>query len=204
MTRAVEELSQIPFAHLIGSPMKAAIEAQALAAQSTVEFIQKVGFKQPAAGGPDVLFTNPQADADAGEIRNITLEYKKLDENNTQQNFSLTVPLLSIVPIPYLRIDEMTIDFKAKLTDSIVRNTATSFSLDTSVGGSYSAFWSPVKVDFRVSAAFKTSTSSQASSTRDYSMDIHVRAVQEDMPGGLSRILDILEDAITDTKQPAA
>lgn len=202
MSRAVEELSQIPFAHLIGSPMKAAIEAQALAAQSTVEFIQKVGFKQPAAGGSDALFTAPEQDADIGEIRNVTLEYKKLDENATQTNFSLTVPLLTIVPIPYLRIDEMTIDFKAKLTDSIVRNTNTSFSLDTSVGGSYSAFWSPVKLDFRVNAAFKTSSSTQASSTRDYSMEIHVRAVQEDIPGGLARMIDILENAITDTKQP--
>lgn len=202
MSRAVEELSQIPFAHLIGSPMKAAIEAQALAAQSTVEFIQKVGFKQPAAGAPDALFTAPEQDADIGEIRNVTLEYKKLDENATQTNFSLTVPLLTIVPIPYLRIDEMTIDFKAKLTDSIVRNTNTSFSLDTSVGGSYSAFWSPVKLDFRVNAAFKTSTSTQASSTRDYSMEIHVRAVQEDIPAGLARMIDILENAITDAKQP--
>jgi len=201
MTRAVQELSQIPFAHLIGSPMKAAIEAQALAAQSTVEFIQKVGFKQPAAGAPDALFTTPEQNADVGEIRNITLEYSKLDENGSQQSFSLTVPLLSIVPIPYLRIDEMTIDFKAKLTDSVVRNTNTSFSLDTTVGGSYSAFWSPVKLDFRVNAAFKTSTSTQASATRDYSMEIHVRAVQEDMPGGLSRILDILESAIAEVKQ---
>ncbi|KQR16018.1 DUF2589 domain-containing protein [Cellulomonas sp. Leaf334] len=200
MTRAVEELSQIPFSHLIGAPMKAAIEAQALAAQSTVEFIQKVGFKQPAAGAADALFTNPDQDADAGEIRNVTLEYTKLDENNTKSNFSLTVPLLSIVPIPYLRIDEMTIDFKAKLTDSIVRNTNTSFSLDTSIGGSYSAFWSPVKFDFRVNAAFKTSTSNQTSSTRDYSMEIHVRATQDDMPGGLSRILDMLESAITESK----
>jgi hypothetical protein len=200
MSRAVEELSQIPFAHLIGAPMKAAIEAQALAAQSTVEFIQKVGFKQPAAGGPDMIFTDPNEDADAGEIRNVTFEYSKLDENGTKANFSLTVPLLSVVPIPYLRIDEMTIDFKAKLTDSIVRNTNTSFSLDTSVGGSYSAFWSPVKLDFRVNAAFKTSTSTQASSTRDYSMEIHVRATQDDMPGGLSRILDILDSAITESK----
>jgi hypothetical protein len=201
MSRAVEELSQIPFAHLIGSPMKAAIEAQALAAQSTVEFIQKVGFKQPSAGAPDALFTAPDQDADVGEIRNVTLEYRKLDENDAQTNFSLTVPLLTIVPIPYLRIDEMTIDVKAKLTDSIKRDTNTSFSLDTSVGGSYSAFWSPVKLDFRVNAAFKTSASTQASSTRDYSMEIHVRAVQEDMPGGLSRIIDILESAITEAKQ---
>lgn len=201
MSRAVQELSQIPFAHLIGAPMKAAIEAQALAAQSTIEFIHKVGFQQPAGGGNDLLFTNPANDADAGTLRSVSFVYKKKDENGVESNFELTVPLLSIAPIPYIRIDEMTIDFKAKLTDSIVRRTDTSFSLDSSVTGKYSAFWSPIKLEFRVSAAYKTNSSSQASQTREYSMDIHVRAVQDAMPAGLSKILDILEDAIQDKKQ---
>lgn len=200
MTRAVQELKQIPFAHLIGAPMKAAIEAQALAAQSTIEFIQKVGFKQPVSGGPDLLFADTENDADAGELRNVTFEYQKTDENGADESFRLVVPLLSITPIPYIRIDEMTIDFKAKLTDSIVRKTDTSFQLNSSVSGSYSAFWSPIKFDMRVSSAFKTSTSTQASSTREYSMDIHVRAVQDAMPAGLSKVLDILEDAITNRK----
>lgn len=200
MSRAVEELKQIPFSHLIGAPLKAAIEAQALAAQSTIEFIQKVGFKQ-ALDAPDMLFKNPTQDADAGELRNVTFEYKKTDENNTEQTFKLVVPLLSIAPIPYIRIEEMTIDFKAKLTDSIVRKTDTSFNLDSSVSGSYGAFWTPVKVEARVSATFKTSTSTQANSTREYSMDIHVRAVQDAMPAGLSKILDILEDAISNKKK---
>lgn len=200
MSRAVEELKQIPFSHLIGSPLKAAIEAQALAAQSTIEFIQKVGFKQEL-DAPDMVFKNPTQDADAGELRNVTFEYKKTDENNSEQNFKLVVPLLSITPIPYIRIEEMTIDFKAKLTDSIVRKTDTNFELSSQVSGSYGAFWSPVKVDARVSATFKTSTSAQANSTREYSMDIHVRAVQDAMPAGLSKILDILEDAISNKKQ---
>lgn len=201
MSRAVQELKQIPFAHLIGAPLKAAIEAQALAAQSTIEFIHKVGFKQPVTGGPDLLFNNTQNDADAGELRNVTFEYQKTDENGTEQDFKLTVPLLAITPIPYIRIDEMTIDFKAKLTDSIVRKADTSFQLDSTVSGSYSAFWSPIKVEARVSSTFKASASVQANSTREYSMDIHVRATQDAMPAGLSKILDILEDAITNRKK---
>ena len=131
----------------------------------------------------------------------MTFTYKKKDQNDVEQNFTLTVPLLSITPIPYIRVDEMTIDFKAKLTDSIVRKTETSFALDSTVSGKYSAFWSPIKLEFRVSAAYKTNSSSQASQTREYSMDIHVRAVQDAMPAGLSKILDILEDAIQDKKQ---
>lgn len=202
MSRAVRELRQIPFGHLIGAPMQAAIEAQALAAQSTIEFIQKIGFKN-ASGGfepEDMLFADTSADADAGELRNVTFSYTKKDETDTPNAFTLTVPLLSITPIPYLRIDEMTIDFSAKLTDSIQRNTSSSFNLDTSTSGKYSAFFSPVKLSFRVSATLNVKASASASRKREYRMDIHVRAVQDEMPAGLSKVLDILEDAIQDTK----
>jgi Protein of unknown function (DUF2589) len=202
MTRAVEELSQIPFAQLIGGPMRAAIEAQALAAQSTIEFIQKVGFKTPTGGvePTDLLFANTAADADAGELRNVTFTYSKRDETETIEDFQLTVPLLSIAPIPYLRIDEMTIDFSAKLTDAIERKTEAAFSLSTSTSGNYSAFWSPVKLEFRASSTFNTKTATNSASKREYRLDIHVRAVQDEMPAGLSKVLDILEDAIQDVK----
>ena len=202
MSRAVAELRQIPFQHLIGAPMKAAIEAQALAAQSTIEFIQKVGFKTPGGGFEpnDMLFEDTSADADAGELRNVTFSYTKKDETDTPQAFQLTVPLLSIAPIPYLRIDEMTIDFSAKLTDSIERRTSTSFNLNTSVSGKFSAFWSPIKSEFRVSSTYNAAAATRSAQKREYRMDIHVRAVQDEMPGGLSKVLDILEDAIQDTR----
>ena len=43
-------------------------------------------------------------------------------------------------------------------------------------------------------------TATQSSSKREYRLDIHVRAVQDEMPAGLSKVLDILEDAIQDKK----
>jgi hypothetical protein len=199
MSRAVEELSQIPFSHLIGSPLKAAIESQALAAQSTIEFIQKVGFKAPSTSPfapPDMLMTNPSADASAGEIRNVTFKYDKKDENGADKSFSLTVPLLTIVPIPYIRIDEVNIEFSCKLTDQIERKTDSSFQLNASVSGSYGAFWSPVKAEVRVSATYNTASSETAKQTREYTMKVNVRAVQDEMPAGLGKILSILEDSI--------
>ena len=194
--RAVTELQQIPFSHLIGSPLKAAVEAQAMAAQSTIEFIHKVGFKEPATGPTDLVFADPAADADAGEIRTVTFSYEKKDENEELKKYSLTVPFLAITPIPYIRIDEMTIDFNAKLTDAVTRNTNSEFKLDTSLSASYSAFWSPVKVDARVSATYNQKSSTTEHQQREYSMQIHVRAVQDEMPAGLSRMLDMLEQAI--------
>ena len=124
MSRAVTELRQIPFEQLIGAPLKAAIEAQALAAQSTIEFIQKIGFKTPAGGfePDDMIMADTASDANAGELRNVTFRYTKKDETDQPKEFVLTVPLLAITPIPYIRIDEMTIDFSAKLTDAVERN----------------------------------------------------------------------------------
>lgn len=203
MSRAVEELRQIPFTQLIGAPMRSAVEAQALAAQSTIEFIQKVGFKTGAGGGfepPDMLFADTSNDADAGELRNVSFTYSKKDETDTVKEFKLTVPLLAITPIPYLRIDEMTIDFSAKLTDAIERKTETAFNLTTSVSGKYSAFWSPIKLEFRASATYATKTATTASERREYRLDIHVRAVQDEMPSGLAKVLEILEDSIQDEK----
>lgn len=131
----------------------------------------------------------------------MTFTYQKKDESDdTDATFSLTVPLLAVVPIPYIRIDEMTIDFKAKLTDSIKRSTDQSLQVNVNTGGSYSSFWSPVKLDFRVNATAKTASSQTSSQTREYTMDIHVRAVQDQMPAGLSKMLDILESAIRDKK----
>lgn len=201
MTRAVAELSQIPFSQLIGGPMKAAIEAQSLAAQTTIEFIQQVGFKTDASAAPtDLMFGNRDADASAGELRNVSFTYSKSDENGTVNDFTLTVPFLSIVPIPYIRIDEMTIDFSAKLTDAIERNVNSSFALDASVGGSYSTAFSPVKLDFRVSASYQKNKSMTQNQRREYNLDIHVRAMQDNMPAGLSRMLDILEQSIHEEK----
>lgn len=203
-TRAVSELQQIPFAHLIGSPLKAAVEAQALAAQSTIDFIQKVGFKEDPDGPTDMVFADPTKDAKAGELRSVTFSYTKKDESDEEKSYTLSVPFLAITPIPYIRIDEMTIDFNAKLTDAITRNTSSDFTLSSSVSASYSAFWSPVKVDARVSATFNQKTASTEHSQREYSMQIHVRAVQDEMPAGLSRMLDMLEQAIHETETPPA
>jgi hypothetical protein len=195
MSRAVAELRQIPFGYLIGAPLKAAIEAQALAAKTTIEFIEKVGFV-PADAQQDPLFVDETQDANTGKVRNVTFEYKKVDENGAEKDVSLTVPILSIVPIPYVRLDEITIDFTAKLTDTISNVVKTNFKLDNTIGGTYKAWWSPISLDFRTSMSYQASRQTASRYVREYAMKIHARAVQDDMPAGLERVLDILEQTI--------
>lgn len=187
---------------MIGEPLKAAVEAQAIAAQTSIDFIEKVGFIP--ASDESMLHADPAADANAGDVRNVTFKYKKKDENGELKDFELTVPILSIVPIPYLRIDEMTIDFSAKITDMVNQTVKTNFSLNSSVSGSYRSWWSPVRASFRTSMGFKRDSTRTSSYKSEYTMDIHVRAVQEGMPAGLEKMLEILESAITEDQQAAS
>lgn len=203
MTRAVDEVRQIPFDVLIGSPLKAAIEAQGLAAKTTIDFIEKVGFLPPDPD-EDPFFTDEEADVVGGTVRNVTFKYTKKDENDVDREVEVTVPILSIVPIPYLRIDEMTIDFTAKLTDAIENTVKTGFDLNSEVKGSYRAFWSPIRLDFRTAVSYKDSRESASRYAREYQMRVNVRAVQDDIPAGLERILDMLEESIREKPLPAA
>lgn len=195
MPRAVTELRQIPFGYLIGAPLKAAVEAQALAARTTVEFIEKVGFKET---DDDIgsLFNDLSADADSGEIRNVTFSYIKQDEDGVDTAVELTVPILSIVPIPFLRLEDMTIDFTAKLTDIIESTTKSDFKFATDAKGKFKAWWSPVSMEVRTAMSYQNTRQQSSKFVREYTMNIKVHAVQDDMPAGLERILDILEQTI--------
>lgn len=193
MSQAIKELSAIPFGQLIGEPLKAAVEAQAMAARTTVEFIEKVGFVPPSAGAP-------QGDADSGMVRNVTFTYSKKLADDTVSDFRLTVPILTIVPIPYLRIDEMTIDFSAKLTDMVSADTSSTSQSSAQFGAS--AKWGPASASFRASMSTSQSRSSKSTFTAEYKMDIHLRAVQDDVPGGLAKVLEILQQAIRENQLP--
>ena len=190
MSYANRVLGSIPYGTLIGAPMTAAVEAQALAAQTSIDFIRSIGF---TTDGDDETF---------GDVRSVTFDYKFRDTaDGTEKTATLTVPLLTIVPIPYLRIDDMTIDFTSKITEEMIRTKKRDTSVDASAELSinYKSFLSPVKVGFKASVSVKHS-SSTATSNRyktEHTININVRAVQDDIPGGMSRVLDLLESSIS-------
>ena len=195
MSYANRVLGSIPFGTLIGSPMTAAVEAQALAAQSSIDFIRSVGFE---SDGEDEQF---------GAVRNVTFTYKSRDVSaGVDQDVELVVPILTIVPIPFLRIEDMTIDFTSKITEELVRESKRDNSVEAkaelSVG--YKSFLSPVKVSFKGSVSTKHSSSASTKNRykTEHTININVRAVQDDIPGGMGRVLDLLESAIS--KPPAA
>lgn len=110
----------------------------------------------------------------------------------------LEVPILTMLPIPFIRIEETTIDFNAKINSVEETKTDSSFKVDASleVSGKYPPLFSAISAKLKVSTAYQKNTSSGTKVDRTYSMAVHIRAVQDEMPPGTERILGILEDAI--------
>jgi hypothetical protein len=92
-----------------------------------------------------------------------------------------------------VQIEECTIEFNAKLTSvsQTAVNLAVGLSANASGSGNVKGF------EASMTAAFSTQFSFGMNKTenREFSMKIEVKAKQDEMPSGLSRILSILEDA---------
>ena len=180
MSTAVENMQRIPFDALIGGPLNAAVLAQKVSAETSIEFIESVAFTKDEQGNylPD--------------LRNVTFTYEKDNAEGDPQSFNLTVPILSIVPIPYLRIDEVNIEFSAVLRDlySYDRNTNTNVNAGLRFGTR--------RFGFNASVSRSSSTAARSSQDHTYNMNVKVRAVQDEIPRGLGRVLDILETVVTE------
>lgn len=182
MADFVSELNSLDFSKYIGGPMQAAVDAQNSAALSQVNFIQEVGInteKDPTTG----VITSQS-------LRMIDFSYTRKNNEGAEESVTLQVPFLTMLSIPALRISEMTIDFNCKLNSVETHDESEALG----ISGSLSAnVW---KVKLNVSAAYQQQSSSTEKVERTYSMKIHVRVVNDEMPTGLDRLLDILESMI--------
>jgi len=198
---ATRALGALPFGNIIGGPLVAAVNAQAQAARSSVEFIESVGFL-PAVyerdeEGEIVTKNDKPKILSEPQVRTVTFKYKSGD-----QQVDLEVPILTIVPIPFIRIDDMTIQFKANISAeaSTSQNTAESSETDVDAAASISYAAGPwaAKADFKASYSSKKDSTSSANSKYavEYTMDVYVHAVQDDIPAGLNKVLNLLTESI--------
>ncbi len=200
------ELSSINFGALIGGPLVAVIEAQTLAARATADFIKTVGFDdknkpvyvefkypkevqpyQPAVEAKDEVpatATDPAVPAVAAKAA-VPAVYAEM---------KIAVPLLTILPIPFIRIEEATIDFNAKI--NAMETSTTSSELNIGANLEVKQRWPGGSAKLNVSCSYQKKSASGNTVERTYSMQIHVRATQDEMPAGMEKLLSILEGAI--------
>jgi hypothetical protein len=188
-----QELASLDFENLIGGPLIAVVHAQAQAAMATVNFIKQVGFKPPSGG------TQTTTEQTTGEPATISFSYKKMvpkadGSGEEEKSANLTVPFLSMLPIPYLRIEETEIDFLAKINSVQFRQVDTNLAVTGELEAKAGWLWGSARL--KVTTTYQRQTKEGQTVTRDYSMNVKVKAVQEEMPGGLDRLISLLESLI--------
>jgi uncharacterized protein DUF2589 len=110
------------------------------------------------------------------------------------QEMKLEVPILTMLPIPYIRIENTSVDFNAKINSVEYSKTDTNFKIDGELEAKAGWLWGSARL--KVSTSYQRSTQQGMNVERTYSMAVHIQAVQDEMPAGMERILGILEDAI--------
>lgn len=152
--------------------------------------------------GGDKLTANSKIELNTSTGSGAVLSVRKHDKVDPSpavyQEMTLQVPLLTIVPIPFIRVASTDIELNVKINS--ISNTSTSsetdVKTDTKVSASYKAFFAKGSVNINASVAHQKKSSSTEEVKKEYSLNIKIHAVQDDIPVGMSRILDILEDAI--------
>lgn len=135
----------------------------------------------------------------AAPAKVVCVEVKSTESRPAQfQDMTLKVPVLTMLPIPYIRIATTDIEFNVKINSVNTTTTESSEekkgSLEASAG--FSKWGFSAKCTISGSMANQKKSSSTEEVKKEFSLNIKVHAVQDEIPAGLSRILDILEESI--------
>lgn len=176
---ATSSLQSLPFGNIIGGPLVACVEAQAQAARTSWEFIQNVGLY-----------------ADGEEKKTVNVSFQFIKDGRMAQ---ITVPLLTIVPIPYIAINSIDINFKANISASAASTETenSSSSVDTSVSASARCFWARGSMNASYSSKKDSSATRDSKYSVEYTMDVAVHARQDSMPAGMAKVLEMLNNSIS-------
>lgn len=165
--------------NLIGGPLTAAADASILLAQSTADFINRVGF-----------------DAEQN-VRKANFSFQRMepdaDGSMNQSEMKVEVPLLAIVPIPNLQIDEVNILFDMEVKQCEKSEQATDMSATINAGLQIG----PLRVSITGSVASHSSNTRSSDNSAKYHVD--VSATNHGTPEGLARVLDMMAANVAPT-----
>ena len=149
--QVVSALNSIPFGNIIGGPLAACVQAQAEAAQTTLNYIRG--------------FTMTESHLDVEGAEPITVSFSFIMEGVPTR---MTVPLMTIVPIPYMRIKHVDLSFTADITACDNEKMEAKFA----------------------SEGYQGVEEDEKSVSMQSKMGVHVRASTGDIPSGMAKMLD--------------
>ncbi len=186
MVKIAQEVKELPLEYVIAAPMQGAIKAQSLAANSTIDFINNVCVTEKDGNKTvnmiDFIYSKPKPN-DEGLMGGMTSSHK------------LSVPLMTMLPVPYIRIEKMTTHFDFKISSTIIEKDHTEKKVNASA--KYNAWFASASIHGHVGSSHDVDDKLN----REANLIIDVTAVQDQMPRGLVKVLDIFTEAIKDQQK---
>lgn len=162
-------LQELDFNRILGAPLSACVNAQEEAAQATLQYLN------------EVVFT--QAGDDDSSLEPVTVSF--YFESGGQVH-RIVMPLLLIVPVPYLQIDRVDLTFQATVTESRMNHDTRRLSLKAK----YSAPGDSAEVSNETKAEYMNKRC----------IDINLSVTSADMPMGISKLLEIFNNQLVEVK----
>lgn len=148
----ISYMKALPFDNIIGAPLMACIKAQQTSAQATWDAIRTMGFENEE------------------EVAMVSFLFQQGGLTR-----KITVPLLTLIPIPYMQIDSVDLKFRADMSTSS---------------------------DGTITAKYSNTMDSQAARTSKYNVtneiDINIHATTSGMPAGIAKLLEIFTNHCID------
>ena len=162
-------LQELDFNRILGAPLSACVNAQEEAAQATLQYLN------------EVVFT--QAGDDDSSLEPVTVSFYF---ESAGQVHRIVMPLLLIVPVPYLQIDRVDLTFQATVTESRMNHDTRMLSLKAK----YSAPGDSAEVSKETKAEYMNKRC----------IDINLSVTSADMPMGISKLLEIFNNQLVEVK----
>lgn len=186
--KSIGTLQGIPFKNLIDGPLSACIQAQNDAAMTSINFINNVCLNE---------------DKETGEKSAIYVSFSFIQNG---RKVVINVPLIAIVPIPYIAINSVDINFKATVNgvecESNENTYSEEYKRDTNTKSQKRRGFilNKNKKETKINTSFSTKRDSKSTQDSKFSVeatiDVAVHAGQESMPAGMAKILEMLGAAM--------
>lgn len=181
--KSIGTLQGLPFENLIGGPLNACIKAQNDAAKTSINFINNVCLN---------------VDKETGEKSAVYVSFSFIQNG---RKVVINVPMIAIVPIPYIAINSIDISFKATVNgvESESSSTETEYESKGNKKSTRKTGWFRKKTT-TINSTFSTKRDSKSTQDSKFSVeatiDVAVHAGQESMPAGMAKILEMLGAAM--------
>ena len=155
-----QPLKELSFEHIIGGPLKACVDAQQQASMATYDYMKAVGFQKD----PSLL----------ADYQPTPVTFYFVSGGLMKR---LRVPLLSILPVPYLQIGHIDLNFKAQVSGWDNESNKATFT------------YAPTRARVQESGTREESHSSEITARE--------RATSSDLPSGMAKLMEILDTQLT-------